>query len=145
MKKKGVVFPVILLAFAFCFLWIEYWGPKQNDAYKDEVLHKLESELTQEFEVIESSAVCMKEDSFFIWAGVVIKTDLALPDIEKHLEGKQFGTAFIQCLPYSHKYAAIHGFTGIQKELYGSETGRYYFVFITTDPKTDIDKRILYR
>ena len=96
-------------------------------------------------EVLESSDYCGIEESsgeLVVWVGVVIRSGFSQGELEALLEQRYGETVDVRCVPYDAAFANSHGFTGIQKETAGLESTKgYYFIGITFEPKTKIDKR----
>lgn len=145
-RAKHVLIVLTVLALCALFGFRRDIGAGVNDRYKEALWERyFGAGQTDGLEVLESSDYCGIEESsgeFIVWVGVVIRSGFSQGELEALLEQRYEGTVDVRCVPYDAAFANSHGFTGIQKETTGLESTKgYYFIGITFEPKTKIDKR----
>lgn len=146
-KIRLILIISILMLLIFClltFLITNLYGPRTNDAFAKKLINILETiQMPDGIDRLETSGFVgkLKDDGqFIIWVGIAIKTDKTPQELETVLKAiPAFEKAEI--LPYELDLANKLHFSGIQKELVGTEVKDIYIVGVTTKPRTIFDKR----
>ena len=146
-KVRLLLFVGILILLIVCsaiYLVSNFFGPKANDAFAKEKIDVLESvSMPDGIRIVDTTTFIGKrknDEQFIVWVGIAIKTSLAKQELELSIKTlPEFEKAEI--FPYELVLANELNFTGIQKEVMGTDSKDVYLVGITLKPKTIFDKR----
>jgi len=148
MRKKRLLLIagslIILTIYLVIFLVNNLYGPQANDDFAKEKIRMLESlTLPDKIKMIGTTDFIGKQESdgqFIIRVGIAVKSHLTIQELESSIKTlPEFENAEI--FLYELHLANEYGFTGIQKEVWGTETKDNYLVSIIFEPRTIFDKR----
>ena len=149
MTKKSriilvTVILILLIIYSAFLLVNNIYGPEANDKVANEKRNMIKSiVMPAEIIIRETTDFIGKwenDEQFIIWVGTVIETDLSKQELELAIKAlPEFEKAEI--FPYELALANKLRFTGIQKEVWGTDAEGIYIIVIEVEPKTTFDKR----